>query len=129
MSNSNRVNLGEFSKEVQSILAQFEHGVKTELDDAMEETANEAVKKLKSTSPKDNRKGKKYKNGWKVDKKDGHFVVNNKIYRLTHLLENGHDIVIKGTKRGYSPAKPHIKPVEEWCQKELPEKFRKKVER
>ena len=123
-----KIKIDQLDKEVQSILAQFEHGVKTDLDDAMEEVAEEAVKKLKSTSPTSKRRGKKYKNGWKVDKDGGHFVINNKIYRLTHLLENGHDIIIKGEKRGYAPAQPHIKPVEEWCQKELPEKIRKKVE-
>ena len=123
------IKIDNLSKEVQSVLSQFANDVKTDLDDAMKEIADEAVKKLKSTSPTSKRRGKKYKSGWKVDKKSGHYIINNKVYRLTHILENGHDIVIKGTKRGYSPAQPHIKPVEEWCQKELPEKFRKKVER
>ena len=131
MSNSNRVPISQFSKEMQSILAQFENSVKTDLDDAMNETADEGVKKLKATSPKRKRrkKGAEYRKSWEKVKEDGHYFLRNKEYRLPHLLEKGHDIVIKGTKRGYSPAQPHIKPVEEWCQKHLPERFRKKVER
>lgn len=56
----------------------------------------------------------KYNRGWRVKKeKDGAIVYNASQPSLTHLLENGHDVISHGVKVGRARAIPHIKPVEE----------------
>lgn len=79
---------------------------------ASKNVAEKSVKKLKSTSPK-NKGHTKYAKSWKVKKIDDGYVVYNELPGLTHLLENGHDIVKNGVKVGRARAYPHIKPVEE----------------
>lgn len=79
--------------------------------EAAKEAADHAAKELKATSPKGTGK---YAKGWAVKAQDGGYVVYNKRrYMLTHLLENGHDIIVNGKKVGRARAIPHIKPVEQ----------------
>lgn len=101
---------------VNEILAQYTNDVTKDLEDAMKSTAEDAVAKLKATSPK--RRGK-YARGWKVKKSKGTYIVHNTQYQLTHLLENGHDIVSWGRKTGHFEGKPHIKPVNDWVAEEV----------
>lgn len=93
--------------------------VKTE----SEKIAKDAVKTLKSTSPK--RKGGAYSKGWRYKmtkvQADGSFSVTiyNATYgSLTHLLEKGHPIVRAGKKVGQARAFPHIAPVSDNIQTE-----------
>lgn len=123
----------DLSKEVNSILQQYAKGVDKAVIDVENEVADEAVKKLKSTSPK-KKKGKKagaYAKGWRIDKKQkdkyARTVIHNKEYQLTHLLEHGHDIVRNGKVVGHAEAKPHIKDVEEWTKKEVEERIRSRL--
>ena len=55
----------------------------------------------------------------------GYIVYNDDHYRLAHLLEKGH-LIRNGTERTYGSTSsfPHIKPVEQWAQEELPRKVR-----
>lgn len=124
------VPIDRLASEVQSMLQQFEHGVVTALDEASEEVAEEAVKKLKSSSPVGSGAWKgHYARQWRVKKVEGKFVVYNNKYQLTHLLEHGHDVVSHGRVVGHVSAKPHIKPVEEWVQEELPRKLEEMIQR
>ena len=123
----------DLSKEINSILNQYAKGVDKAMLDVEEEVANEAVKKLKSTSPK-KKKGKKagsYAKGWKIDKKSkqqyAQTIIHNKEYQLTHLLENGHNIVRNGKVVGVAKPQPHIKPVEEWVNKEMVKRLEGKL--
>ena len=124
------IKIGQLDMELQSIFSAFEHHVHTAVDTAAENVAKESVKKLKKTSPNNKRtKGKKYKNGWKNKKTSEGMTVYNEQYQLTHLLENGHDIIINGEVRGYAAAHEHIAPVEAWAQEEFPEEFKRQVEK
>lgn len=124
------IKIGQLDMKLQSIFSTFEHHVNTAVDTAADKVANEAVKKLKKTSPNNKRtKGKKYKNGWKHKKTSEGVTVYNEQYQLTHLLENGHDIVINGEVRGHAAAHEHIAPVEAWAQDEFPEEFKRQVEK
>ena len=93
----------------------------------------EAVKKLKAKNF-GRHKWKNYPKGWKY--KAGKFVSGNfecKIYNsthgwLTHLLEHGHPIITKaGEKVGDAAAFPHIAPVQEWIDQELPRRIAEKM--
>lgn len=90
------------------------------------EVADEVVKQLKAFKfgKYDQRK---YSSSWAVKEEKGNWgtntyiIYNKKHYRLTHLLEFGHAIR-DGTGRqvGEADAIPHIKPMEEWVQNQLP---------
>lgn len=123
----------DLSKEINSILKQYAKDVDKAVLEVEDEVAEEAVKKLKASSPK-KKKGKKsgsYAKGWSIDKKQkqqyARTVIHNKEYQLTHLLEYGHDIVRDGKVVGHAAAKPHIKEVEEWTNKEVEERLRDKL--
>lgn len=95
--------------------------------DAAKTAADSTAKLLKSTSPK---QSGKYARGWKVKAQDGGYVVyNDKHYRLTHLLENGHDVIVNGKKVGRAKAYPHIKPAEQEGIKDFEQEVRKQIER
>ena len=93
----------ELEDTVKAILAEASADLKERITVAGEEVAKECVKTLKQTSPKyTGSKKTEYKPGayarsWMYMRKmnritgNSEFVVyNNKHYRLTHLLENGH---------------------------------------
>lgn len=117
--------LDEFSKEVQEAM-----------DDSIEEVSKEAVSKLKNTSP--NRFGK-YARGWavkreKIARGTSAVVYNKTNWQLTHLLENGHVIKnkygVQQRRNGggdSTDSHKHIKPVEEWAIKALPEEIERRL--
>lgn len=89
--------------------------INLEYKDIINKYAKEAVKKLKSVSPSGNRKNNKYKDTWavRISKYDDEYeamVWNEKNWQLTHLLENGHQIVNKKNGVGWASGNPHIKP-------------------
>lgn len=117
-------------QQMNRILTDYSKDVIRETDEAFDSIAKESVQKLKSSSPK--RKGK-YARGWtKTTEKGGGLktntvVVHNKVYQLTHLLENGH--IIRNAKGTYGRVAgiKHIAPVEEWAAEELPNMIKRKL--
>lgn len=110
----------DIQAEISKILAQYTDEVIRDMRPAIENVAKEGVKKLKATSPKSNKKGRKYANGWKYKSEMKRLGTESVIYNstkpgLTHLLEHGH------AKRGGGrvQAIPHIHPVDEWIAKEV----------
>ena len=113
----------DLTREVNQILNTFADDVELAALRIEEEVAKEAIKKLNANSPVNpkshGKNGRHYAKDWYVDQKSkkhhSHIIIANKQYQLTHLLENGHDIIRNGKKVGHSPAFPHIKEVEEWA--------------
>ena len=111
--------------DVNRILAQYTKDVNQDVNDALKAGAKEAVKALKYTSPA---KSGDYAKGWAVKQQKGNYVVyNKKKPGLTHLLENGHDVVVNGQKYGHVNAKPHIKEVEEWTSDYIEKQLKEKL--
>jgi len=111
--------------DINKVLAQYTSNVNMVIQSTIDTTARDAAQKLKAESARTHGNGE-YARNWAVKKERGSAVVYNKAptYRLTHLLENGHDIVRNGKKVGeYRPKEKHIKPVEEWVQDELPKRL------
>ena len=52
-------------------------------------------------------------------------IYNKTDYQLTHLLENGHDVIVNGKKVGHYDGQVHIAPVE----KQVIEKMTEEVEK
>lgn len=123
---------------VQQLLKEYGQEVYEIMDDCVDEVAKEAASKLHGVNrfaPGRNPTGK-YSESWTVDKeKTGRLAVNRVVhneeyYRLTHLLENGH-VSRNGTGRyfGDVPAYPHIAPVNEWANNELPKLVKQRIEK
>ena len=116
--------MDSLTAQINNVLAQYTSDVDKTLDEVMSRNAKEAKQALTYNSPA--RTGK-YAKSWAVKKNKGQYIVYNKKPGLTHLLENGHDIIRDGRKIGHAPAQPHIKPVEEMITdkivKELEEKL------
>lgn len=112
-------------------LTEYSKEIAASVDASVDYVAEQCVDKLKATSPRSKATGKHYADGWFADtaySKHGNkrVLIRNKFYQLTHLLENGH--AKKGGK-GRTKAIPHIKPVEEWAQDELPKQFAERMKK
>ena len=113
-------------------LNKYSDDVMDEIDKAADKLANDARKKLKQSSPyREHKKGdssKHYRDSWKKrrEKRRTRFGISGGIQvlsaskpHLTHLLENGHRVVLpqgrefkKGAKR-FVKGRKHIQPVQE----------------
>ena len=108
--------------QLDKILSDYAGDVKGITNNAINVVSKQAVSRLKEKSPK---KTGDYSKGWTAKKQHGlggivDIVVHNKTdYQLTHLLENGHVKKNQYGEYGRTTPKVHIKPVEEWANKEL----------
>lgn len=91
------ININELTKTVNKILQDYGNEISDGAAEAAQAEAKETVKQLKTTSPKNENGSKRgYAKTWKFKferNRLGSFVAtvhNEKNYRLTHLLENGH---------------------------------------
>jgi len=109
--------------------------VDDDMQEVFDEVGKEAAKKLRETSPV-NEKGKKaglYAKGWTYEKgkryrgKSVGVVRNKSAPQLTHLLEYGHPLVRHGKVVGNVDAIEHIRPVAEWCSDEIEKRLSKKI--
>lgn len=118
--------------QLKEILDEYSGEVVKATNAAIDKDSKEAVRKLRDTSPKRPGRGN-YARGWRTKKEKGAgdiykvTVHNPKHYQLTHLLEKGHVIRNKYGTYGRTAARPHIKPVEEWAQSELPEEIERRL--
>ena len=72
----------------------------------------------------------KYSRGWKVKReKDGAVVYNASQPSLTHLLENGHDIIRNGQKVGRARAIQHISVAEEFANRKFEQLITEEIQR
>ena len=107
----------DISLELANRLAAYTEDVKEGLEQSVDEVTKEALEKLKATSPKHK---KKYAKSWVRKKTHQGYVLHNKRYYLTHLLENGHAKRGGGRVAGIK----HIGPVEEQTIQAFEEKVR-----
>lgn len=115
MANKN-ISPDELYATIQGMLAEIPQQVDNVIDEASAKVAKEAVKELKASSPRKatGRKAGSYAKGWSSKKVGSTTVIYNRTdYMLTHLLENGHDVVSHGKKRGHVGGKSHIAPAEQ----------------
>lgn len=124
--NSSKMN---FAEVVQDMLKkQYYPDVVEATTRTIAEVSNEAVKKLKSGSPKG--KTGKYAKGWARKVETGRLTVGATVYgksgtyQLAHLLEHGH------AKRGggRTDSIVHIEPVEQWAIEEAYERIMQRLE-
>ena len=112
-----KTTVDDLSKAIQKTLAEYEGVTIESMKAAVDRASKEAVRELKSSSPKRNgayarswtSKKKKLANKYAYEKT----VYNKDHYRLTHLLEKGHRVVGAKNGRTWVDARPHIEKVEQ----------------
>lgn len=121
----------EIGRAVEKVLAEYKDATVETMKKAIDKTSKQAVRDLKAESPK--RTGA-YAKSWtsKVDKKTSvlayeKIVFNKKHYRLTHLLEKGHDVKRNGRVVGHANPIRHIAEVEQDAVKTLVKEIEKNV--
>lgn len=107
----------QLASEIVNQFRAFKDVLDVDVSQAVQDTANEAVKELRNTSPK--RTGR-YAKGWRVKMRRGYSftqaIIHNKDrYQLAHLLEHGHAL----RQGGRAPAIPHIAPAEQTAKERL----------
>lgn len=110
--------------ELSELLKDYKDEVEKITEEDFKTVAKETVNDLKATSPNDTGD---YAKSWTYKKSKGalssvSYVVYNRKGGLTHLLENGHDVVPapkhEGKKKRVEGI-PHIKPAEERAKEKL----------
>lgn len=112
-----KTTVDDLSKAIQKTLAEYEGVTIESMKAAVDKASKEAVRELKSSSPKRNgayarswtSKKTKLANKYAYEKT----VYNKDHYRLTHLLEKGHRVVGAKNGRTWVDARPHIEKVEQ----------------
>lgn len=131
---SKKVSIDNLAKEIESTLTEFIGVTDEACAKGVTETAQDAVKELRSAHPPGSGEygsWDAYNKGWSIfqtktdRKKHVSATIHNKThYRLTHLLEKGHAKVNGGRTRAF----PHIAPVEQKSEEELVKNIRKNIE-
>lgn len=111
-----KTNVDGLAQAIQKTLAEYEGVTIESMKAAVDKASKEAVRELKSSSPKRNGA---YARSWTSKKKKlaskyayEKTVYNKNHYRLTHLLEKGHRVVGAKNGRTWVDARPHIEKVE-----------------
>ena len=120
-------------REINDVLLAYGLSVDETMQKAIDEVSKQAVLELRAASSENG--WKNYARGWvyesKADKKGirRNVLYNKKYGQLTHLLENGHEKILWGKKPvsvgTRVSGKPHIKPVADMIEKELPKEIEK----
>lgn len=126
----NRVKPGSFASQIQQMLVNYSDEAKEVLTQDVQKATEDALREVKSISPKD--KGN-YRKGWKAQftsSRTGAFkiVIYNKPYpHLTHLLEHGHLIVKGEGAGGRTRAQPHVSIVQAELDQKVEQILRNKL--
>lgn len=127
----------KFKTTLDSLLREVGVDASDSMNEAIDEIGKEAVRKMQLASPVRKPKygkDKGYAKAWKFKKnaKGRNGQIESKVYNergnLTHILEYGHPIVRNGKVVGNADPQPHIEPVNEWVQQELPRRFTSKMQ-
>lgn len=147
---SSKIDSASLAKAVMKELNDYGQEVTDLMKSEIKAVAKETVKELKETSPKDTSSAQpkqKKRNGKTKIRKKGTYakswaskqVKNKKTqfstivyskspeYRLTHLLEFGHELIVNGKSVGHVEGKAHIRPAEAHAEQKLINRIKNKL--
>lgn len=103
------IKVEELAEAIIELSGEIAEEVGENLNTELKKIAKETADSLKNDSniPQRTKDEESYKRLFYVKKTELGYVVANKKYQLTHLLENGHDIVRNGETVGRARAFPH----------------------
>ena len=119
------VKIGRLADEITSQLRKYSQVIADDVEQIMDDVTKEAVGRLKSKIQEVGLvQTGDYMRGWTRKRVPNGWVIHNKTdYQLAHLLEHGHAMV-NGDR---VPGTPHIRPVEEWLEKEFEDRVEKAI--
>lgn len=120
-----KIKIGRLADEITSQLRKYSQAIADDVEQIMDDVTKEAVGRLKSKIQEVGLvQTGDYMRGWTRKRVPNGWVIHNKTdYRLAHLLEHGHAMV----NGGRVPGTPHIRPVEEWLEKEFENRVEKAI--
>lgn len=118
------VSINNLSQALVDVLNDYREEVTEDLKSDIMDAANFCKSEIQRRSPQNSGE---YKRGWRIKKQfENSSVLRVVIYNakkpsLTHLLEKGHPIIGRKTKKiiGVAKAVPHIEPAEQAAEKKL----------
>lgn len=116
-----KISVDQISKEITKQLRQYTNEVKEADEKIKEKVTKDGVSELKQTSPKEHGK---YAKSWTRKMEGTDITIHNKVYQLTHLLEDGH----MNRDGSRTAGRTHIKPVEEKVIKEYVDGIEKAIQ-
>lgn len=125
---SESISADKLTREIMRQIEEYTEEVKETTQKVAMEVSGKAAKKLRENSPKSKNGGTYAKNWTRTTGRSGITVYNkDPTYRLTHLLEKGHQLKRGGRKIGQVQAYPHIEEVEQKCVKEYVEELERRL--
>lgn len=125
---SESISADKLAREIMRQMKEYTEEVKETTADVAMNVSEKAVRMLKAESPKSKNGGTYAKNWTRTTSRSGITVYNkDPTYRLTHLLEKGHQLKRGGRKIGQVQAYPHIEEVEQKCVKEYVEELERRL--
>lgn len=125
---SESVSVDKLAAEITRQMKEYTEEVKKTTQKVAKSVSGKAAKKLKENSPKSENGGTYAENWTRTTDKYGITVYNKSpTYRLTHLLEKGHQLRRGGRKIGEVRAYPHIEEVEQEYIKEYVEELERRL--
>lgn len=125
---SESISADRLAREIMRQMEEYTEEVKETTQKVAMNVSGKAAKKLRENSPKSKNGGDYAKNWTRTTDKYGITVYNKSpTYRLTHLLEKGHQLRRGGRKIGEVQAYPHIEEVEQEYIKEYVEELERRL--
>lgn len=125
---SERISADKLAAEIMRQVEEYTKEVKETTQKVAKSVSGKAVKKLKENSPKSENGGTYAKNWTRTTDKYGITIYNKSpTYRLTHLLEKGHQLRRGGRKIGEVRAYPHIEKIEQESIEEYVEELERRL--
>lgn len=125
---SESISVDKLAREIMRQMKEYTEEVKETTADVAMNVSEKAVRMLEAESPKSKNGGTYAKNWTRTTGRSGITVYNkDPTYRLTHLLEKGHQLKRGGRKIGQVQAYPHIEEVEQKYVKEYVEELERRL--